>query len=149
MIKAIPMEDWLRGCVYHDGRHGEVTLSTDNVLKIANYIQRTRRSVLDGLIDLEVPDPKIVGKHADQIIVDEVVSEPNCDNCANKGDHNGKCRNCVSTNEKIIYGTPSHYEPATEEGSMVDPLHDDCFDCDKFFTCDNKGDDYKTDCPWK
>ena len=30
-----------------------------------------------------------------------------------------------------------------------DPLHDDCFDCDKFFTCDNKGEDYKTDCPWK
>ena len=30
-----------------------------------------------------------------------------------------------------------------------DPLHDDCFDCDKFFTCDDKGEDYKTDCPWK
>lgn len=41
------------------------------------------------------------------------------------------------------------YEPTTEDCSMVDPLHDDCFDCDKFFTCDNKGDDYKTDCPWK
>ena len=54
MIKAIPMEDWLRGCVYHDGRHGYVTLPTDEVLKIANYIQRTRRSTTDGLIDLEV-----------------------------------------------------------------------------------------------
>ena len=54
MIKAIPMEDWLRGCVYHDGRHGEVTLPTDKVLQIANYIQRTRRSVSDGLIDLKV-----------------------------------------------------------------------------------------------
>lgn len=54
MVKAIPMEDWLRGCVYHDGRHGEVTLPTDKVLKIANYIQRTRRSVSDGLIDLNV-----------------------------------------------------------------------------------------------
>lgn len=54
MVKAIPMEDWLRGCVYHDGRHGEVTLPTDNVLQIANYIQRTRRSVSDGLIDLKV-----------------------------------------------------------------------------------------------
>ena len=40
-------------------------------------------------------------------------------------------------------------EPTTEDCSMVDPLHDDCFDCDKFFTCDNKGEDYKTDCPWK
>lgn len=54
MVKAIPMEDWLRGCVYHDGRHGEVTLPTDKVLQIANYIQRTRRSVSDGLIDLKV-----------------------------------------------------------------------------------------------
>lgn len=54
MVKAMPMEDWLRGCVYHDGRHGEVTLPTDKVLQIANYIQRTRRSVSDGLIDLAV-----------------------------------------------------------------------------------------------
>ena len=54
MVKAIPMEDWLRGCVYHDGRHGEVILPTDKVLQIANYIQRTRRSVSDGLIDLKV-----------------------------------------------------------------------------------------------
>ena len=54
MVKAIPMEDWLRGCVYHDGRHGEVMLPTDKVLQIANYIQRTRRSVSDGLIDLKV-----------------------------------------------------------------------------------------------
>jgi len=35
------------------------------------------------------------------------------------------------------------------KGLEQDPLHDDCFDCDKFFICDNKGDDYKTDCPWK
>ena len=48
------MEDWLRGCVYHDGRHGDVTLPTDKVLEIANYIQLTRRSVSDGLIDLKV-----------------------------------------------------------------------------------------------
>jgi len=54
MIKAMPMEDWLRGCIYHDGRHGYVTLSTDKVHQIANYIQRTRRSATDGLIDLEV-----------------------------------------------------------------------------------------------
>ena len=40
-------------------------------------------------------------------------------------------------------------EPTTEDCSMVDPLHDDCFDCDKFFICDDKGDDYKTDCAWK
>ena len=54
MVKAIPMEDWLRGCIYHDGRHGYVALPTDKVHQIANYIQRTRRSGTDGLIDLEV-----------------------------------------------------------------------------------------------
>ena len=54
MIKAIPMEDWLRGCIYHDGRHGYVTLPIDKVHQIANYIQRTRRSGTDGLIDLKV-----------------------------------------------------------------------------------------------
>ena len=54
MIKAIPMEDWLRGCIYHDGRHGYVTLPIDKVHQIANYIQMTRRSGMDGLIDLEV-----------------------------------------------------------------------------------------------
>lgn len=54
MNKAVPMEDWLRGCIYHDGRHGYVTLPTDKMHQIANYIQRTRRSGTDGLIDLEV-----------------------------------------------------------------------------------------------
>ena len=43
----------------------------------------------------------------------------------------------------------SEFPTTTEDCSMVDPLHDDCFDCDKFFTCDNNGDDYKTECPWK
>ena len=35
-------EDWLRGCVYHDGRHGYVTLPCDEVLKIADFIERLR-----------------------------------------------------------------------------------------------------------
>lgn len=57
MIKKMPMEDWLRGCVYHDGRHGEVRLSADKVLEIANYIQRTRTSATDGMIDMIAPEP--------------------------------------------------------------------------------------------
>ena len=48
----IPMEDWLRGCVYHDGRHGDVTLPTDKALEIADYIQLTRTSQTDGCIEL-------------------------------------------------------------------------------------------------
>ena len=54
----ISMEDWLRGCVYHDGRHGEVTLSTDKALEIANYIQLTRTSLTDGMIELPPYDRK-------------------------------------------------------------------------------------------
>lgn len=49
---GIPMEDWLRGCVYHDGRNGEVTLPTDKVIEIANYIQATRTGITDGIIYL-------------------------------------------------------------------------------------------------
>ena len=98
MIKAIPMEDWLRGCIYHDGRHGYVTLPTDKVHQIANYIQRTRRSGMDGLIDLEAveadrkTEPHIVGKHADAIIIDESRLTAKCLNCANGGSY--KCSKC-------------------------------------------------------
>lgn len=35
-------EDWLRGCVHHDGRHGYVTLPCEEVLKIADFIERLR-----------------------------------------------------------------------------------------------------------
>jgi hypothetical protein len=35
-------EDWLRGCVHHDGRHGYVNLPCDEVLKIADFIERLR-----------------------------------------------------------------------------------------------------------
>lgn len=39
------IEDWLRGCVHHDGRHGEVTLKCERVLAIADYIESTRNKV--------------------------------------------------------------------------------------------------------
>lgn len=39
------VEDWLRGCVHHDGRHGEVTLPCDRVLAVADYIETTRSKV--------------------------------------------------------------------------------------------------------
>ena len=48
----IPMEDWLRGCVYHDGRSGQIMLPTDKVIEIADYIQDIRTSVADGMIEL-------------------------------------------------------------------------------------------------
>ena len=52
----IPMEDWLRGCVFHDGRNGEVMLPTDKVIEIANYIQKNRTSVAEGMIELMPED---------------------------------------------------------------------------------------------
>lgn len=54
----IPMEDWIRGCVYHDGRNGEVTLPTDKVIEIADYIQDIRTSVADGMIELMPEDER-------------------------------------------------------------------------------------------
>lgn len=99
MVKAIPMEDWLRGCVYHDGRHGEVTLPTDKVLQIANYIQRTRRSVSDGLIDLKV-EPI-----ADTPQTERIKTPDYCDICNHKG-----CDNCIANNLDD-YCVPSGYTP--------------------------------------
>ena len=83
MVKAIPMEDWLRGCVYHDGRHGEVTLPTDKVLKIADYIQRTRRSLSDGMIDLKV-EPIVDTPQTD-------CETRYCEDCKHYDDVNGHC----------------------------------------------------------
>lgn len=34
-----------------------------------------------------------------------------CETCANNGDHDGKCRNCVVDSEPIRLKTPSNYEP--------------------------------------
>ena len=34
-----------------------------------------------------------------------------CNTCANKGDHDGKCKNCVADSEPIRLKTPSNYEP--------------------------------------
>ena len=41
-------EDWLRGCVRHDGRHGYVTLPCDEVLKIADFIERLRAKIIEA-----------------------------------------------------------------------------------------------------
>ena len=109
---VIPIEDWLRGCIYHDGRHGYVTLPTDKVHQIANYIQRTRRSGADGLIDLEVVEPHIVGKHADAIIIDEPNSSEkpnNCETCKFGEDKHRYVHICNECGVGI-----NNYEPKTE-----------------------------------
>ena len=34
-----------------------------------------------------------------------------CNTCANKGDHDGECKNCVAESAPIRWETPSHYKP--------------------------------------
>ena len=40
-----------------------------------------------------------------------------CDTCANKGDHDGECKNCVADSAPIRWKTPSHYKPMQTERS--------------------------------
>ena len=42
---AMKYEDWLRGCVHHDGRKGNVYLPCDTVLAIADWIEAHRDAV--------------------------------------------------------------------------------------------------------
>ena len=106
MIKAIPMEDWLRGCIYHDGRHGYVTLPIDKVHQIANYIQRTRRSTTDGLIDLAVveadrkTEPTTKTETQNSNLAFEKRTMRDCYNCK-RYETEGECIEC-------------HYEPKDE-----------------------------------
>lgn len=119
MIKAIPMEDWLRGCIYHDGRHGYVTLPCDKVHQIANYIQRTRRSGMDGLIDLEVvkADRKTENSsekpnNCEHITEDGVTCAkyPACDDCLDNP------LNKVKGSERLVKGKD---EPQKKEVEWV------------------------------
>ena len=34
-----------------------------------------------------------------------------CNTCANKGDHDGECQNCVADSAPVRWKTPSHYKP--------------------------------------
>ena len=111
MIKAIPMEDWLRGCIYHDGRHGYVTVPIDKVHQIANYIQRTRRSGMDGLIDREVVEADRKTENCSEI-------PNNCDTCKhNKLEwYSEVCDGCSKAH--------SNYEPKDEpQGDICIPPH--------------------------
>ena len=119
MIKAIPMEDWLRGCIYHDGRHGYVTLPIDKVHQIANYIQRTRRSTTDGLIDLEV-----------------VEADRKTENCSEKPNNCEECEHWNDTEDGCADRHGCKTEPQTYVINPQEPTNDEkCFECDDFFIC--------------
>lgn len=110
MVKAIPMEDWLRGCIYHDGRHGYVTLPTDKVHQIANYIQRTRRSISDGLIDLEVVE-------ADRKTENGSEKPNNCEpqtDCPQSNICGKPCKECGACEEECGLWKKLKTEPQTD-----------------------------------
>ena len=121
MIMAIPMEDWLRGCIYHDGRHGYVTLPIDKVHQIANYIQRTRRSTTDGLIDLKVVETDrktenssvFPNNFAKDINVRSKDEQTDCNGCKFVGTYDTEfpCANC-SRKTKDYYAKE---EPTAQE----------------------------------
>ncbi len=56
---AMKYEDWLRGCVHHDGRKGNVYLPCDTVLAIADWIEAHRdvAPVRHGHWDVREPMP--------------------------------------------------------------------------------------------
>ena len=87
-------EDWLRGCVHHDGRHGYVTLPCDEVLKIADFIER--------LMADRKTEPTI--SKMEQVEDEPMKTTDYCDIC--KRD---MCEICIAdaTNP---YCVPSHYE---------------------------------------
>lgn len=103
----IPMEDWLRGCVYHDGRNGKVTLPTDKVIEIANYIQATRTGITDGIIYLPPNDEDI---EAISIAIQSLEQET-CNDCISRkallDELNNKHITYNAEINKIICDTPA------------------------------------------
>lgn len=109
-------EDWLRGCVHHDGRHGYVTLPCDEVLKIADFIERLRA----------------------------IKSAP-LNEWQNFNNYTVEMKGRVKpTHFRIIQrtqnvesvGADRKTEPQTYVINPQEPTNDDkCFECDDFFTC--------------
>lgn len=44
-------------------------------------------------------------------LADTPLTDCPCNTCANKGDHDGECQNCVADSAPIRWKTPSHYKP--------------------------------------
>lgn len=92
-------EDWLRGCVHHDGRHGYVTLPCDEVLKIADFIERLRA------------DRKTEPTTEDSPMVEPQISPSDCKTCKhNPWSTPRTCGKCIRQED----GRPSMYEPEDE-----------------------------------
>ena len=50
-------------------------------------------------------------------VADTPQTDYSCNTCANNGDHDGECQNCVTDSEPIRWKTPSHYKQKQNERS--------------------------------
>lgn len=100
-------EDWLRGCVHHDGRHGYVTLPCDEVLKIADFIESLRadRKTEPTCSKMEQVDKDINVRSKDE--------QTDCNGCKFVGTYDTEfpCANC-SRKTKDYYAKE---EPTAQE----------------------------------
>ena len=136
-------EDWLRGCVYHDGRHGYVTLPCDEVLKIADFIERLRA---DRKIEPQKCDDcvwsvcnynKVDWEQAEQ--TENSSEKPNnCEDCEHWNDTEDGCADrhgCKTEPQK--WETPPKFEHKGFTTTCVSVLA---------FAVEGEP---QTDCPWK
>lgn len=87
---AMKYEDWLRGCVHHDGRKGNVYLPCDSVLAIADWIEAHRdvAPVRHGkwINEQWTKDPVLIGVTCSNCMIVEDRFYKYCPNCGAKMD---------------------------------------------------------------
>ena len=126
----ILMEDWLIGCVRHDGRHGEVILQAIKVLEIADYIRRTRTSLTDGCLEISPTDEfvekelkKVLKRNLEQTFPIAEQTEPSTEPF-NELWCNKKIVDCVVTDDRdtqVLDGWQTREKPKT---SAIEPSTD-------------------------
>ena len=87
---------------------------------IHGYIDEIRKDVV-----IIRNDGGYFGTNASEVILanrkTETQTEYPCNTCANKGDHDGECSNCIVNSEPIRWKIPSHYKPKTEPSDSEKP----------------------------
>lgn len=114
MDEKMTCEDWLRGCVHHDGKHGYVTLPCDEVLKIADFIERLRAECKTEPMKIVIP--KAHGRKQALLMIDEIMAL--VDRMDKPSDY-GKPNNCETCShwwksEDVCLLDDCHYEPMDE-----------------------------------
>lgn len=82
-------------------------------------------------------DKQVCGRCREYNLYSHAKTEPQieypCNTCANKGDHDGECSNCVADSERIRWKTPSHYKPKQGEWTNAGVLTVQCSNCKSQF----------------